>query len=59
MQNVEFIMPNDANTRHAGIFQENGSGGFVSDIMFIGGRWGWVAGSQQYTARNIKFRGCK
>jgi len=41
-----------------GIFMENGSGGFVSDLEFQGGAIGWRAGTQQYTARNLKFRGC-
>jgi hypothetical protein len=44
---------------HVGIFRENGSGGFVSDLNFFNGMFGWIAGSQQYTGRNIKFRGCK
>ncbi|KAK8050893.1 hypothetical protein PG993_002278 [Apiospora rasikravindrae] len=46
--NLVFNMPNatDVNsTNHVGIFMENGSGGFVS-------------GSQQYTARSLKFHGC-
>ncbi len=48
----------DGKVTHVGIFMENGSGGFVSDIEFRGGAIGWRAGSQQYTARNLKFRGC-
>src|SRR5690606_15219272 len=42
-------------TTAVGIFTENGSGGFVSDIEFNGGNIGWRAGSQQYTARNLVF----
>jgi hypothetical protein len=52
-------MPEEETARHVGIFQENGSGGFVSDLTFRGGRWCWMAGSQQYMARNIKFRNCQ
>jgi hypothetical protein len=59
IQNVEFRMKAGKNTRQVGIFQENGSGGFVSNVTFNGGRWCWMAGSQQYTARNIRFRNCK
>jgi hypothetical protein len=33
--------------------------GFLSDNTFIGGRIGFVAGNQQYTFRNLKFRGCR
>jgi hypothetical protein len=52
-------MPETTDTRHIGIFQENGSGGFVSDLSFRGGKYCWAAGSQQYTAKNIKFQNCK
>ena len=60
LQNLLFKMPTDKNGKgtHVGIFMENGSGGFVSDLEFQGGAIGWRAGSQQYTARNLKFRGC-
>lgn len=52
-------MPTDnGKGTHVGIFMENGSGGFVSDLEFHGGAIGWRAGTQQYTARNLKFRGC-
>jgi hypothetical protein len=59
LQNIEFLLPQGGNSRHIGIFQENGSGGFISDLTFIGGKYCWIAGSQQYTGRNIKFRGCE
>jgi Pectate lyase superfamily protein len=59
LQNIDFVMSQSPDTRHVGIFQKNGSGGFVSDLLFIGGKYGWVAGSQQYTASNIKFRDCR
>ena len=60
LQNLLFKMPTDKNGKgtHVGIFMENGSGGFVSDLEFEGGAIGWRAGTQQYTARNLKFRGC-
>lgn len=35
-----------------------GSGGFVSDLTFFGGNIGFRAGSQQFTARNLKFTSC-
>jgi hypothetical protein len=33
--------------------------GFVSDLTFTGGRVCFVAGSQQYTARNLRFFRCE
>jgi hypothetical protein len=60
LQNLKFVMPSAGNNvTHRGIFSENGSGGFVSDLEFEGGDIGWRAGSQQYTARNLKFTNCK
>lgn len=36
---------------------ENGSGGFMSDLEFIGGTLGAYVGNQQFTVRNLKFSG--
>ncbi|KAF7515037.1 hypothetical protein G7054_g14801 [Neopestalotiopsis clavispora] len=61
LQNLVFNMPtatNDQESTAVGIFTENGSGGFVSDLTFNGGNIGWRAGSQQYTAQNLKFNDC-
>ncbi|EER40925.1 exo-beta-1,3-glucanase [Histoplasma capsulatum H143] len=61
LQNLVFNMPKGTDSNkitHVGIFMENGSGGFVSDLVFNGGNIGWCAGSQQYTAMNIKFNDC-
>ncbi|KAK8029256.1 glucan 1-3-beta-glucosidase [Apiospora marii] len=69
LQNLVFNMPNatDVNSAsHVGIFMENGSGGFVSDLVcqskpssrFSDSSILTQTGSQQYTARNIKFYGC-
>ncbi|KAI0410472.1 pectate lyase superfamily protein-domain-containing protein [Xylaria grammica] len=41
-----------------GIYMENGSGGFVSDLKFTGGNIGFLAGSQQFTANNLQFTSC-
>ncbi|KAK4646915.1 uncharacterized protein QC761_0029090 [Podospora bellae-mahoneyi] len=43
---------------HMGIFTENGSGGFVSNLVFEGGAIGWRGGSQQYTATSLQFKNC-
>lgn len=56
LQNILIIASTDANTTQQGIFMENGSGGFLSDIQFIGGREGFFAGNQQFTTRNLHVR---
>jgi hypothetical protein len=38
---------------HVGIFMDNGSGGFMSDLTFTGGFIGLRAGSQQYLSRKL------
>jgi len=61
LQNIHFNMPlstPDQTTTAVGIFMENGSGGFLSDLTFYGGNIGFRAGSQQYTARNLQFTLC-
>ncbi|KAI1114872.1 pectate lyase superfamily protein-domain-containing protein [Nemania sp. NC0429] len=61
LQNLHFEMPlsdADGAVTHVGIFMENGSGGFLSDLTFYGGAIGFRAGTQQYTARNLSFTLC-
>lgn len=62
LQNLLFKMPTASaagdNLTHVGIFTENGSGGFVSNLEFEGGAIGWRVGSQQYTAIGLKFTNC-
>ncbi|KAG6810587.1 hypothetical protein H0H92_011221 [Tricholoma furcatifolium] len=41
------------NTAHQGIWMENGSGGFMGDLVFNGGKYGMWVGNQQFTLRNI------
>ncbi|TFK19765.1 glucan 1,3-beta-glucosidase [Coprinopsis marcescibilis] len=36
-----------------GIWMENGSGGFMGDLVFNGGRFGIWGGNQQFTVRNL------
>ncbi|KAG9760638.1 pectin lyase-like protein, partial [Aureobasidium melanogenum] len=56
LQNCHFEMPQGGGTQAVGVFMENGSGGFVSDLSFFGGNIGLHAGSQQFTARGLSFR---
>ena len=48
-------MADTAGTQHQGIFIESGSGGFMNDLVFYGGRIGCVFGNQQFTVRNLTF----
>jgi len=59
LQNLVFNMPQATSggdkVTHVGIFMENGSGGFVSDLTFNGGNIGWRAG--EYHSYNHFGRG--
>lgn len=41
--------------KQQGIFMDNGSGGFMSDLTFNGGHYGAFFGNQQFTTRNLIF----
>ncbi|TFK55180.1 glycoside hydrolase family 55 protein [Heliocybe sulcata] len=51
--NVVVNMSTASGNNHQGIFMENGSGGFMGDIVFNGGKYGVWVGNQQFTVRNI------
>jgi glucan 1,3-beta-glucosidase len=38
---------------------DNGSGGFMTDLIFNGGKYGAFFGNQQFTTRNLTFNGCQ
>jgi hypothetical protein len=61
LQNIIFQMRTDggADNKQLGIFMDNGSGGFMTDLTFNGGFVGAFLGSQQFTTRNLKFNNCK
>jgi glucan 1,3-beta-glucosidase len=61
LQNIVFNMRTDGGESNAqiGIFMDNGSGGFMADLTFNGGKYGAFFGSQQFTTRNMTFNGCK
>ncbi|KFA63146.1 hypothetical protein S40285_04777 [Stachybotrys chlorohalonatus IBT 40285] len=61
LQNIEFNMIEDKSDANAqqGIFMENGSGGFMTDLTFNGGRFGAWVGNQQFTVRNLTFNNCR
>lgn len=56
--NIEFIMSTEPGNNHQGIWMENGSGGFMSDLTFNGGRYGMWVGNQQFLSRNLIFNDC-
>ncbi|KUI56286.1 Glucan 1,3-beta-glucosidase [Cytospora mali] len=61
LQNIVFNMRTDGGSANIqkGIFMDNGSGGFMSDLTFIGGGTGMWVGNQQFTTRNMTFSNCQ
>lgn len=59
LQNMVFRMNNQRGTQHQGLFIEEGSGGFMNDLVFQGGLYGVNWGNQQFTVRNLTFSGCQ
>ncbi|KAJ7739709.1 glycoside hydrolase family 55 protein [Mycena maculata] len=51
--NIVFQMSPDPAYAQQGIWMENGSGGFMNDLVFNGGKFGMWVGNQQFTVRNI------
>nr|POE62741.1 glucan 1,3-beta-glucosidase [Quercus suber] len=48
-------MPTSSGTQHQGVFIEEGSAGFIGDLIFNGGMYGLNVGNQQFTMRNLTF----
>lgn len=59
LQNIVFKMNAEPETVHQGLFVEEGSGGFMTDLTFYGGNYGFNVGNQQFTTRNLTFHNCK
>lgn len=55
IQNVIFKLSAASGTQHEGLFVENGSGGFMTDLTFYGGMNAADLGNQQFTVRNFTF----
>ncbi|KAJ7777560.1 exo-beta-1,3-glucanase [Mycena maculata] len=55
LMNIVFQMSTAAGNAHQGIHMENGSGGFMGDMVFNGGAFGMNVGNQQFTVRNVTF----
>ncbi|KAF3935337.1 hypothetical protein ABW19_dt0208341 [Dactylella cylindrospora] len=58
LYNIHFVMSTAPGNNQIGIFMENGSGGFISDLTFFGGQYGMRCGAQQFTARDLHFTSC-
>ncbi|KAF3930408.1 hypothetical protein AA313_de0209493 [Arthrobotrys entomopaga] len=58
LQNLVFQSNNAAGTKHQGIWMEDGSGGYMSDLIFNGGAFCAWMGNQQFTVRNITLNNC-
>ncbi|OJJ45637.1 hypothetical protein ASPZODRAFT_68840 [Penicilliopsis zonata CBS 506.65] len=60
LQNIRFemIQGGGSANKQEGIFMDNGSGGFMSDLTFNGGNYGMFLGNQQFTTRNLTFNNC-
>ncbi|KAF2202472.1 pectin lyase-like protein [Delitschia confertaspora ATCC 74209] len=60
LQNLRFEMTEGGdNNVQQGIFMDNGSGGFMTDLTFNGGKYGAFFGNQQFTTRNLTFNNCQ
>ncbi|WFC98788.1 hypothetical protein MYAM1_001520 [Malassezia yamatoensis] len=59
LNHVHFEMIQGKHSNQQGIMMENGSGGFMSNLSFCGGRYGAWVGNQQFTVRNAQFRYCQ
>ncbi|KAL8291948.1 hypothetical protein RQP46_002206 [Phenoliferia psychrophenolica] len=57
LQDITVKMSAANGTKHIGIYMENGSGGFMSDITTTGGINGLQLGNQQFTFRSISVSG--
>ncbi|KAL0947431.1 hypothetical protein HGRIS_013542 [Hohenbuehelia grisea] len=53
--NIVFEMSRAPGNAHRGIWMENGSGGYMGDMIMNGGKYGISGGNQQFTVRNVTF----
>ncbi|KAL2158824.1 hypothetical protein VTH06DRAFT_4016 [Thermothelomyces fergusii] len=59
LSNIVFRSSAAEGTQHQGLFVEEGSGGFMGDLVFFGGAQAMSIGNQQFTMRNITVVGAK
>ncbi|KAJ5639538.1 uncharacterized protein N7484_007400 [Penicillium longicatenatum] len=58
LENIEFYMSQAAGNTQQGIYMENGSGGFMANLTFVGGNFGAYFGNQQFTTSQLVFVQC-
>ncbi|KAM0476202.1 hypothetical protein ACHAPX_006619 [Trichoderma viride] len=58
LQNIQITMTTASGNNQVGLFVENGSAGFLTDLTINGGSIGAAIGNQQYTMRNLVFNNC-
>ncbi|KAI0709449.1 exo-beta-1,3-glucanase [Earliella scabrosa] len=58
LTNIVFQMSTAPGNAHQGIWMENGSGGYMGDMIFNGGKFGMWVGNQQFTVRNVTMNNC-
>ncbi|KZT72230.1 glycoside hydrolase family 55 protein [Daedalea quercina L-15889] len=51
--NIVVEMSTASDTTQEGLYMEDGSGGFMGDLVFNGGMYGLDVGNQQFTVRNV------
>jgi hypothetical protein len=59
LSNIVFKSSEAADTQHQGLFIEEGSGGYIGDLVFFGGAQALSIGNQQFTMRNITVHNAK
>ncbi|TFY57372.1 hypothetical protein EVJ58_g7056 [Rhodofomes roseus] len=59
LMNIRLVMSDRKGNAHQGIWMENGSGGFMGDMEFYGGKFGIWVGNQQFTVRNVTMTNCE
>jgi len=56
LTNIVFKLSQASGNKHQGLFIEEGSGGYVGDLVFEGGAEALAVGNQQFTMRNLTIR---
>ncbi|TPX15415.1 uncharacterized protein E0L32_004395 [Thyridium curvatum] len=58
LQNIVFKLSTAPGNKQIGVAINEGSGGYLGDLVFNGGAQGMAVGNQQFTMRNLTFNGC-
>ncbi|KAK6537192.1 hypothetical protein TWF694_011389 [Orbilia ellipsospora] len=58
LSNIAFSMSDKKSSTQVGVYGENGSGGWMDNLYFFGGQYGFLGGNQQYTVTRSWFIDC-